>query len=123
MHLVMGVAETMIQTSLLGEAVDTSPALVFVADEQMHYLAVNQRACEVLGYTREELLALTVPEVVREAEAPAQYDELLARGFRNGVAHLTRKDGSVVVFLYRASKTRAARLDVFVSVGFVLDES
>jgi hypothetical protein len=37
--------------------------------------------------------------------------------------HGRRKDGSVAVFLDRASKTRAARLDAFVSVGFVLDES
>jgi PAS domain S-box-containing protein len=118
----MPAAETLIQTSLLGEAVDSSPALVFVADEAMRYIAVNQRACEVLGYTREELLRLTVPEVAREADAPAQYEELLALGFRSGFAELTRKDGTVVPFFYRASRTVAARLELFVSVGFVLED-
>ena len=112
-------ADTLIQTSLLGEAVDTSPALVFVADEHMRYIAVNQRACEALGYTRDELLQLTVGDVARDVEAPSQYDEMLARGFRSGIAQLTRKDGETIVFYYRASKTRAARLELFVSVGFV----
>jgi PAS domain S-box-containing protein len=119
MGSVMGVAETMIQTSLLGEAVDTGPALVFVADEQMRYIAVNQRACDVLGYTRDELLRLHVPDVAREREAPVEFEEMLVRGSRSGTALLTCKDGTTVEFDYRASKSRVARLEVFVSVGFV----
>jgi PAS domain S-box-containing protein len=115
----MGVAEALIQTALLGEAVDAGPALVFVADERMHYIAVNRHACEVLGYTRDELLELTVTDVAREATSPAEYDQMLARGFRDGEAVLTRKDGSTVPFAYRATKTKVAGLDLFVSVGFV----
>jgi PAS domain S-box-containing protein len=116
----MGAAETLIQTSLLGEAVDTSPALVFVADETMRYLAVNQTACNALGYTRDELLSLSVTDVAREPDAPMQYDEMLARGARNGVAILTTKDGRELEFHYAASKTRVAKLEMFVSVGFVV---
>ena len=118
----MGVAEQLIQVGLVGEAVDGGPALVFVADEEMRYIAVNRCACEVLGYTREELLGLTVPEVAREADAPTEYDELLSRGFRHGTAVLTRRDGSTVDFVYRAQKTRVAGLHLFVSVGFALDD-
>jgi PAS domain S-box-containing protein len=116
---VMGAAETLIQTSLLGEAVDTSPALVFVADEQMRYIAVNQTACDVLGYTRDELLNLTVSDVARASDAGAEYDEMLARGRRDGVSLLTTKDGRTLEFRYAASKTRVAKLEMFVSVGFV----
>jgi PAS domain S-box-containing protein len=115
----MGSAEALIQTALLGEAVDGGPALVFVADEQMNYIAVNQRACDVLGYTREELLALTVTDVARESTSPAEYDQMLARGFRDGESVLTRKDGSTVPFAYRATKTKVAGLMLFVAVGFV----
>jgi hypothetical protein len=43
------------------------------------------------------------------------------RGFRNGSSLLTRKDGTTVDFDYRAGKTRVARLEVFVSIGFVRD--
>jgi PAS domain S-box-containing protein len=117
----MGVAESRIQTALLGEAVDAGPALVFVADEEMRYLAVNRRVCDVLGYTREELLGMRVDEIARAPESGSQFDELLARGFRHGEALLTCKDGTTVPFAYRASKTVAAGLELFVSVGFVAE--
>jgi PAS domain S-box-containing protein len=117
----MSVAEELIQTALLGEAVDVGPALVFVADEEMRYIAVNRRACDVLGYSREELLELTVTDVAREEESGAEYDQMLARGFRHGSAVLTRKDGGSVSLVYQARETVAAGLKLFISVGFVAD--
>jgi PAS domain S-box-containing protein len=115
----MGAAEALIQTALVGEAVDAGPALVFVADEEMRYVAVNRCACHTLGYTREELLELRVDEVARESTSPAEYDELLVRGSRAGVAILTTKDGRELTFEYRATQTTVAGLDMFVSIGFV----
>jgi PAS domain S-box-containing protein len=115
---VTGVAEGLIQTALLGEAVDAGPALIFVADDEMKYLAVSRSACEALGYAREELLELRVTDVAREQTAPQEYDELLARGSRDGMAILTRKDGSTFTLRYRATKTTVARLHLFVSIGF-----
>jgi PAS domain S-box-containing protein len=101
--------------------VDAGPALVFVADEEMRYIAVNERACEVLGYGREELLQLHVTDVAQEAQSGSEYDEMLARGFRHGTAVLTRKDGSTVELAYQARETVAAGLKLYVSVGFVAD--
>jgi PAS domain S-box-containing protein len=121
MTAVVAAAEVLIQTALLGEAIEAGPALVFVADDEMRYIAVNQFACEALGYTRDELLSLTVPELARDPEAPQQYDAMLARGFRHGTAVLTRKDGTTVDFLYRASQTTVAGLGFFVSIGFLAD--
>ena len=117
----MPAAEVLIQTALLGEAVEAGPALVFVADEQMRYIAVNQFACEALGYTRDELLNLHVPDVAQAPGAATEYDELLARGIRHGTTVLTRKDGSTVEFFYRATKTKVAGLSFFVSIGFLGD--
>jgi len=114
----MSTAEQLIQTGLLGEAVDAGPALVFVADETMRYIAVNQHACEVLGYEREELLARRVTDVAREPDAETRYDEMLARGFHHGTAVLTRKDGTTLDFFYRATQTTVAGMTLFVSVGF-----
>jgi PAS domain S-box-containing protein len=118
----MSTAEVLIQTALLGEALDSGPALVFVADEEMRYIAVNQTACLALGYSRDELLALRVSEVAQQPGAEAEYDEMLARGFRHGTALLTRNDGSTVSFFYRATKTRVAGLTFFVAVGFLADD-
>ena len=47
--------------------------VVFVADENQRYVAVSRAACELLGYTREELLALRVGDVARYPEAEAEY--------------------------------------------------
>jgi len=52
----MGVSEPLIQASLLGEAIEHGPVAVFVADEHGNYVAVNQAACTMLGYTRIELV-------------------------------------------------------------------
>ena len=115
----MGVAEDLIQTALIGEAIDDGPALVFVADETMRYVAVNDTACRALGYSRDELLQLDVRDVARDPAAPTEYDEMLARGFRHGTAVLTCKDGTSLDFFYRAAQTKVAGLTFFVSVGFV----
>jgi PAS domain S-box-containing protein len=112
-------AQQLIQTGLLGEALDPGPALIFIADESMKYLVVNQLAADVLGYTREELLDLHVTDVVRSDTAASEYEAMIARGELTGTATLTRKDGSEVTFHYRAGRTRIAKLEFFVAVGFV----
>jgi PAS domain S-box-containing protein len=119
--VVVAVAEDLIQAALIGEALDDGPALVFIADETMRYIAVNETACQTLGYRRDELLALSVTDVARNPDAGTEYDEMLVRGFRYGTTMLTRHDGATVEFMYRASKTEVAGLLLFVSVGFVGD--
>jgi PAS domain S-box-containing protein len=113
----MGVSEPLIQTSLLGEAVENGPAVVFVADEHGKYVAVNQAACLMLGYTREELLRKRVGEVARYAEAGEEWGEMRRAGTRVGQASLTRKDGTTVELRYVAGATIVAGMPVFVSVG------
>jgi PAS domain S-box-containing protein len=113
----MGVSEPLIQTSLLGEAIENGLTAVFVADEHGKYVAVNQAACTMLGYTREELLGLTVADVARYAEAGEEWSEMREAGTRVGTSSLTRKDGTIVEFSYVAGATTVAGMPVFVSVG------
>jgi PAS domain S-box-containing protein len=37
---------------------------IFIANRQGRYIEVNQRGCEMLGYTREELLGLTMLDLI-----------------------------------------------------------
>ena len=60
-------ALAILHQSLIGEAVEHSSMLAFVADEDMKYVAINSRACEVLGYSREELLKLRVVDVASQS--------------------------------------------------------
>ena len=108
----------LVQSGLLGEAIDDAPVLVFVADENLRYVAVNRYACTLLGYTREELLALTVDQIARYGDAPGEFSEMVAQGVREGVAVLTRKDGMKFPFRYRASVVTVARMELYVSVGW-----
>jgi PAS domain S-box-containing protein len=113
----MGVSEPLIQTSLLGEAIENGPSSVFVADEHGKYVAVNQAACSMLGYSREELLGLHVSDIARYTEASDEWAEMQQAGTRIGTATLTRKDGTNFEFTYVAGETTVAGMPVFVSVG------
>ena len=113
----MGVSEPLIQTSLLGEAVENGPVAVLVADEHGRYVAVNRAACALLGYTREELLALRLTDVARYDEAPAEWAEMELHGTHTGVSKVTCKDGSTIEFAYVAGATVVAGMPVYVSVG------
>ena len=62
-------SEPLVQSILLGDAVEHAPVAILVADEEMRYVAANLTACELLGYTRDELLRLRVTDVARYEEA------------------------------------------------------
>jgi len=116
---VCGLALEPVQQLLLYEAVDGSPALVFVADDDMRYIAVNSTACEVLGYTREELLAMLVTDIVTDAQAADLYQGMIRETQQQGDVALRAKDGSLLPFVYQASEIRINRIQYWVSVGFV----
>lgn len=69
----------------------------FLHDEAGRILNVNRRACESLGYAREELLGLKVTDVEKDF-APEDVGrvlvELPAGGARTLIGHHQRKDGS-----------------------------
>jgi PAS domain S-box-containing protein len=112
---VMNVSQPLVQASLVGEAIDQGPVLVFVADEDMNYVAVNQFACDVLGYSREELLSCKVTDV----EGAVGSEAFLAVSREAGPARLRRKDGSELAVDYRAAKTTVAGLALYVTVALV----
>jgi PAS domain S-box-containing protein len=108
--------ETLIQVGLLGEAIDQGPVGVLVADENMRYIAANQFACALLGYTRSELLGLRVTDVAPAPSSPEQYTEMIRRGFLTGETELKHADGSTIAASYVASKTVVAGMELYVSV-------
>jgi diguanylate cyclase (GGDEF)-like protein/PAS domain S-box-containing protein len=87
---------------LFRAAMETAADAIFLTDfGTLGYIDVNDTACRMLGYTREELLALRVPDVnagVGEAEIRRRFEATRARG-AEGVSEpenrqLLRKDGS-----------------------------
>ena len=109
-------SETLIQVSLLGEAIDNGPVGVLVADENMRYIAANQFACDLLGYSRAQLLALRVTDVAADPESPGEYETMMRHGRLSGTTKLTRADGESFSARYVASKTSVAGMELYVSV-------
>ena len=110
----------LVQASLIGEAIDPGPVLVFVADEDMHYVAVNQYACDVLGYTRSELLALSITDVAPARGTTKRFKDFVAAKALEGETRLRRKDGTDLPVRFVAKETTAAGLTLYVWVGFPL---
>ncbi|HEY0846938.1 MAG TPA: PAS domain S-box protein [Noviherbaspirillum sp.] len=72
---------------------------IFIADQEGTYTDVNQSACRMLGYTREELIGMRINDLVpaEDAERLAEAKEYFTRSVHNvQVAEwkLRRKDGA-----------------------------
>ena len=115
----MSVSEPLVQSILLGDAVENAPVVILVADEEMRYVAANRFACDMLGYSREELLTLRVTDVARHQEAPAEFQKMLHTGELSGRSKIVRKDGIEITFDYHASETEIAGLKYYVSLGWI----
>jgi PAS domain S-box-containing protein len=109
-------SEPLVQTVLLGEAVEHAPVAILVADEEMRYVAANATACELLGYPREELLTLRVPAVAAYPEAEDEFEAMITAGELVGRTTVLCKDGTRRSFRHRSSETTIAGLTYYVAV-------
>jgi|tagenome__1003787_1003787.scaffolds.fasta_scaffold20949224_3 PAS domain S-box-containing protein len=116
-HLRRGRADLELQRTLLGEAIDEAPVLVFVADEEGRYVAVNRRACETLGYSRPDLLGMTVAEVAVAPEAPELYASMIEEGRLEGTTPIRCSDGRILTLRYWAKTVKIGGIDFWISVG------
>jgi PAS domain S-box-containing protein len=112
----MSSSEPLMQTVLLGEAVEHAPVAILVADEEMRYVAANATACELLGYTRDELLRLRVPDVASYPEAEGEFEAMIAAGELVGRTTVLCKDGSRRNLRHRSSETTIAGLAYYVAI-------
>ncbi|MFP4529730.1 MAG: PAS domain S-box protein [Halodesulfurarchaeum sp.] len=75
---------------------ERSPLGVFVADETGAYVDANPKACELVGYSRDALLEMSVADLVAEYDAdslPPSFQELTGRGRVETELALEHADG------------------------------
>jgi PAS domain S-box-containing protein len=79
---------------------ENSPYGVFLVDNNAKYIEVNDAACEMTGYSEEELLCLSIPDVSSSDEETRSQDmkpflDIQSTGKGEGIIHLKHKDGSI----------------------------
>ncbi len=81
-----------------------APLMVLVADVEMRYLDASDAALHALGYSREQLLRLSVPDVVLDrTDAERRFASYLMTGTQHGTITLRRRDGSTFDASYTAT--------------------
>jgi PAS domain S-box-containing protein len=113
---IVSTSDRLVQTVLLGEAVENAPVAILVADDEMRYVAANLTACELLGYTREELLGLRITDVAAYPEAEGEFEAMIATGQLVGRTVVRLKDGSRRSLRHRSSEVSIAGLEYYVAV-------
>jgi PAS domain S-box-containing protein len=76
--------------------IDNAPDGIFIVDMVGHYQEVNPAACKMLGYTADELLNMSIPDIVPPESldlALAAFNSLLKNGSDTRDIFLLTKDG------------------------------
>jgi two-component system sensor kinase FixL len=84
---------------------DNTQDAILLADDQGRYIDANPAACDLTGYTREELLRLTAEELTAPAhrdDARQHWQAFLRAGKQGGDCLLRHKDGHIISVEYRA---------------------
>ncbi|HEX9451303.1 MAG TPA: PAS domain S-box protein [Burkholderiales bacterium] len=107
-------------------AMEISADAIFIADfATMRYLDVNDTACRMLGYSRDELLRMAIPDINSDEGLPpvrAMFDKVRFEAESSGgmgadLRRLRRKDGSIMpVEVYRRY-LKSGDADIVVSVA------
>jgi diguanylate cyclase (GGDEF)-like protein/PAS domain S-box-containing protein len=108
-------------------AMDTSADMIMLVDRaSMRFVDVNRTICELLGYSREELLAMGPADLVplsREALAQ-QYDALVAgaHAANDLNSHYRRKDGSLLPFEAKRRVLRSGGKTIIAAIARDISE-
>ncbi|MDP3580902.1 MAG: PAS domain S-box protein, partial [Ignavibacteria bacterium] len=72
---------------------------IFIADQSGSYIDVNQAGCQMLGYTRDQILKLNMIDLIRKEElqtAPIQFDKLRSGKTALAERNLIHSNGTLV---------------------------
>jgi PAS domain S-box-containing protein len=109
------------QERVLGVAFQQAPIAVTVSDGEGNYLALNDRACEITGYTRSELFDLGAFGIVITPGRPGGSLVDLP-GIRAGTAELRLRDGTTKFVAFRAATTDLGSEQVRIGVWWETPE-
>jgi PAS domain S-box-containing protein len=102
----------LIHQSLLGDAWENARQAVVVFDDARNFVAFNAAYCELMGYSREELLELgSGGHLAADDESRDEFDRVLHHDVDAvGSSRVQRKDGSIITVRYRLVETNVSAL-------------
>lgn len=106
--------DAVLHATLLGDAMQNVEVAALVADENGQYIAVNQAACELTGYSRRDLTRFRAGELAADDHSRQIYENVMSGKKLRGQKRVRRKDGSILDCRYWGMPTTVARLPYFV---------
>jgi PAS domain S-box-containing protein len=94
------------QVAQMSFALNGTHEAAFIVDEHACFKYVNEETCRILGYSRDELFAMTVPDISPEysvAHWPGRWSNLKEQGASTIERQITTRDGRVVPVEINAS--------------------
>ncbi len=76
--------------------IEHAPLGIFIANDKGKYIDVNPGAAELLGYTQDELLNLSIPDLLANRKDIDSFQKLKDNGKLNNEINLKKKDGTVI---------------------------
>jgi len=96
--------------------IDNAPHGIFVADKDGRYIEVNRAACEITGYKREELLQMSIGDLIpdeTEKETLEHFKTVKRLGNSTGIVPFRHKDGNVRFWSVDAAAISAEQFIAF----------
>jgi PAS domain S-box-containing protein len=103
---------------LLGDGAECAELGISIYDDDGRIVAVNAHSCEMLGYSREELLRHDIADFT---EGGIDRTVLLSPHRREGVRLVSRKDGTKIPVAFVVVPTRVAGIAFYFAVSWELD--
>ncbi|QTA78331.1 Two component system response regulator/histidine kinase [Desulfonema limicola] len=96
--------------------IENAPYGVFVADALGKYIEVNNAACQITGYSIDELSHMNIPDLIHKdfkEQGRKHFQEVMDKGRAVGELRFLRKDGSEMEMLVEAVKISDNRFIAF----------
>ena len=102
---------------------DESVAAIYLFDNDKHFIDSNQAGLDLLGYTREALLRLSIPDVDADPVVVLPAHQELREGGRlvNYEHQLRRKDGAIVTVLNNSRPLKDAQGNMVGMLSTLID--
>ncbi len=76
--------------------VENAPDGIFITDSDARYIDANRAACRMTGYSRDELLDMSIMQLGSSGASPESFEELKKNGRAHSEIVIRRKDGSLM---------------------------